>query len=110
MESITMIDISTEAPIPFGQATSHVPSRKPGRRVHPSTLWRWSRHGIIGRDGSRVHLEVIQAGGTPCTSIEALQRFFARLTGEAHATVATTSAPSGKAHKRTEAALDAAGI
>ncbi len=37
-------------------------------------LYRWATEGLRG-----VHLETIQVGGTLCTSIEALQRFFERL-------------------------------
>lgn len=50
------------------------------------TLWRWAKKGLNGPDGQKVHLEIVRVGGTNCTSIEALQRFFDRLQGEDVAT------------------------
>jgi hypothetical protein len=38
--------------------------------------------GRKSRDGMIVRLETIKFGGTTCTSKEALQRFFDRLTGD----------------------------
>ena len=69
-----MIDIAKERPLTFGQASKVLPRRRNDRNVHTSTLYRW-------KDGLRgVRLETIQVGGTLCTSLEALQRFFDRLT------------------------------
>ena len=41
---------------------------------HVATIHRWASHGVRG-----VVLETLQVGGTRCTSREALQRFFERL-------------------------------
>ena len=69
-----MIDTTTESPIPLTQAADELPRRRRGRKTHVSTLFRWSKAGCKG-----VRLETIQVGGTRCTSREALQRFFERL-------------------------------
>lgn len=59
------IDIKTEQVISMGQASAMLPGR-------PSlcTLWRWRLRGVRGRK-----LECVVIGGTPYTSVEALERF-----------------------------------
>jgi hypothetical protein len=69
-----MIDSQTEHVIPFTQASDESPRRRKGRKIHVSCFYRWSTVGCRG-----VILETIQIGGTRCTSREALQRFFERL-------------------------------
>jgi hypothetical protein len=64
-----------ETILPPAEATKEVPRRR-GRKTHVSTLYRWMTSGCRG-----VVLESIQVGGTRCTSREALQRFFERLSG-----------------------------
>jgi hypothetical protein len=73
-EDLTMIDSQIEHVITFPQATDELPRRRRGRKTHVSTLFRWTTVGCRG-----VVLESIQVGGTRCTSREALQRFFERL-------------------------------
>ncbi len=68
------IDITLEKPIPLTQAAAHVPRRRRGRKTSGSTLYRWATRGLRG-----VVLETLQVGGTRCTSLGALQRFFDRL-------------------------------
>jgi hypothetical protein len=68
------IDIMSESPIPLTRAAAYVPRRRRGRKTASSTLHRWATHGLRG-----VVLETLQIGGTKCTSIAALQRFFERL-------------------------------
>ena len=63
-----------EAKISLADAAKDLPRRRRGRKTHVSCLYRWSRSGCRG-----VVLETIQIGGTRCTSKEALQRFFERL-------------------------------
>jgi Protein of unknown function (DUF1580) len=71
-----MIDISKEQVMPLSRAASkHVPPRRRGKPTHTSTLYRWSDPGLHG-----IRLEVLRCGGVLCTSVEALQRFFDRLT------------------------------
>ena len=69
-----MIDISKEHVIPLAAVAAELPRRRRGRKTHISTLYRWSGPGCRG-----VILETIQIGATRCTSREALQRFFERL-------------------------------
>lgn len=72
--SYHMIDSQDEQIITFGQAVEELPRRRRGRKTHVSTLYRWATSGCRG-----VVLETLQIGGTRCTSREALQRFFERL-------------------------------
>ena len=65
-----MINLSTETVVTLTAATNHLPRRRGGKKISPSTLYRWSKDG----------LETIRVGGTLCTSIQALQRFCEMLT------------------------------
>jgi len=91
-----VIDTTKEAVGPFTQAAAQWVPRRRGRRTHVSTLYRWTTSGCCG-----VVLESIQVGGTRCTSREALQRFFERLsagqqrTGDPHAQLSTPDGPAG---------------
>ena len=69
-----MAAMLAESLVPLGEAARFVPPRRGGKAAHPSTLFRWAAHGLRG-----VRLEVVQVGGTKCTSREALHRFFDRL-------------------------------
>lgn len=66
-----MIEIDKEKIITFSEATKLLPRRRAGKNPHVSTLYRWAKRGIRGAT-----LETIQVGGTCCTSVEAIQRFF----------------------------------
>lgn len=74
---MTTIDWSKERVLTFKEAAASLPQLR-GRKVHVGTVYRWSSRGLRG-----VRLETIRIGGTVCTSREALQRFFARLSGDA---------------------------
>jgi len=69
-----MIDSTSETVITLANVPDQLPRRRRGRRVHVSCVYRWSKLGCRG-----VVLETLQVGGTRCTSKEALQRFFERL-------------------------------
>jgi Protein of unknown function (DUF1580) len=69
-----MIDSQTEHVISFAQASDESPRRRRGRKVHISCFYRWSTVGCKG-----IVLESIQIGSSRCTSREALQRFYERL-------------------------------
>lgn len=71
-----MIDLQTESIVSLTEATKYIPRRRAGRKCHVSTLHRWAKDGCRG-----IRLEAIRVGGTLCTSLEALQRFCDRLTG-----------------------------
>src|SRR5262245_16380134 len=97
-----VIDPSTETVLPFAAAARPIPP------VRAATLWRWASAGCRARDGQRIKLETIRIGGSTCTSLEALNRFFARLTGNE---APEQPAPRrGKKHAQAQAALDKAGI
>src|SRR3954447_13983605 len=66
---------ASESLLTLAQAADELPRRRRGRKTHVSTIYRWTVSGCRG-----VILESIQIGGTRCTSREALQRFFDRLT------------------------------
>jgi hypothetical protein len=72
---ITPSGILGEGLITLTQATRYCPRRRPGRKVHTSTVYRWAIQGCRG-----IHLDVIDTPGGLCTSVPALQRFFDRLT------------------------------
>ena len=69
-----MIQLDSEHVLSLREATQQLPRRRTGQRPHIATLYRWATDGLRG-----VQLETLQVGGTLCTSIEALQRFFERL-------------------------------
>jgi hypothetical protein len=104
-----MIDTQTETVLPFSQAAKRIPSLRSGRPVSPATLWRWSSVGCLARDGQRVRLETVRIGGSTCTSLEALQRFFARLTGE-EAPAQPAPRPAGERHAAAVKRLETSGI
>jgi hypothetical protein len=72
-----MIDTTIETIISLTEACSGLPKRRADSRPSVATLYRWSLKGCRG-----VILETIQIGGTRCTSREALQRFFDRLSSQ----------------------------
>lgn len=71
-----MDGLLSENLITLSEAAALLPRRRRGRPTHPSTLFRWAGQGLRG-----VRLEIVQVGGTRCTSREALARFFSRLSG-----------------------------
>jgi Protein of unknown function (DUF1580) len=101
------ISIKIEHPIPLGQVPKLpcIPRRRGGGKLHSSTVWRWALRGVRG-----VKLEVIRVGGTLCTSMEALQRFFDRLAGDPAKVGATTSSRSTSDQAEIERRLDTLGV
>jgi len=73
-----MADLLSEKTLTLHQAAATLPHRRGGKPTHASTLFRWATDGLRGEK-----LEVVQVGGTKCTSKEALTRFFTRLTEKA---------------------------
>jgi len=69
-----MINVAKENLISLTDAAKKLPRRRSGKRPHIATLYRWAQRGLHG-----VRLETLQAGGSRCTSVEALARFFAEL-------------------------------
>ena len=73
-EVMQLIDTTAETVLSLAPAADELPRRRRGRKTNVSTLYRWATVGCRG-----VVLEAIQIGATRCTSREALQRFFERL-------------------------------
>jgi hypothetical protein len=69
-----MINALSETLLTFAQAARRLPRLRNDRPVAPATLWRWASVGLRG-----VRLETTKVGGSTCTSVEALERFFAAL-------------------------------
>ena len=67
--------------ISFAKAARRLPKVRGEKHLAPSTLYRWAMKGRRARDGKIIRLQTIRIGGTNCTSMEALERFFARLGG-----------------------------
>ena len=72
-----MIDIACETLVPLSQCSDldTIPLRRTGRPIHLATWHRWASQGLHG-----VRLETLRVGGTRCTTVAAVQRFFAKLT------------------------------
>jgi hypothetical protein len=80
-----MIDSTSETLIALADVPAHLPNRRGGKRATVSCAYRWAQKGCQG-----VVLETLQCGGTKITSLEALQRFFERLSGAANSTSTAT--------------------
>ena len=73
------IDVFDERVVSFSEATKRLPKSARGKKIHVCALYRWAQGGLKSYDGQIVRLETIRVGGTTCTSLEAMQRFFERL-------------------------------
>jgi Protein of unknown function (DUF1580) len=111
-----MISIKCEQVIPMSKVGDHCPRRRGGKKVHMTTGIRWAKTGCVADGGTRVYLETIRVGGTLCSSVEALQRFFERLSAqpECHAPQPaedrTTSIADRRRQERVEQELAALGV
>jgi uncharacterized protein DUF1580 len=94
-----MIDASHENLISLADVPGHLPDRRGGKRPHVSCIYRWAQRGLRG-----VRLEVLQCGGTKVTSLEALQRFFERLSA-----VTAGETPAARSSTQRQRAADHAG-
>lgn len=65
------LDFQQEQAITIAEVANHVPRRN-GKKVHYSTIYRWSTKGARGRV-----LESKMVGGIRYTTVEAVQRFLA---------------------------------
>ncbi len=102
-----MIDITSETILTLADAAKSLPKRS-GRRIHTSTVYRWSQRGCRG-----IRLETAQLGGSRVTSVEALQRFVERLTAadpRISTPMAVTPARRRREIARAEKALEQEGI
>jgi hypothetical protein len=94
-----LIDSTLEELITLLQAAAELPHRRRGRKTHVSTVYRWGTDGCRG-----VILETLQCGATRCTSREALQRFFERLSSGGGNPPAPVKAPRSSARRARESA------
>jgi hypothetical protein len=62
--------------LPIYRVPERLPSRRSGKSIHVSTVYRWCTIGCRG-----IVLESIPCGSMRCTSKRALERFFAALSG-----------------------------
>jgi hypothetical protein len=69
------IDILRETLIRLADVRDHLPRNAKGKKADRSVAFRWAGKGLKNQ-----RLEYIQIGGVRHTSLEALQRFFDRLT------------------------------
>ena len=76
------IDVFQESLLSLTEAANKLPKTCHNKKLHVSTLFRWVQRGLHSHDGQVVRLEIVKVGGRACTSEEALQRFFDRLTGD----------------------------
>ncbi|GJM20470.1 MAG: hypothetical protein DHS20C15_03850 [Planctomycetota bacterium] len=81
-----MIDMQADTLVHLREVPDLLPRRR-GRKVHLSTVYRWTDRGVGG-----TKLETLKVGGVAYTSQEALARFIANLSGETQTT--TSHAPS----------------
>ena len=72
------IDVLTEQCVSLSEAAKLLPRVRGRKPPHPMTLYRWAVTGLKANSGQRVQLETTWVGGTRMTSIDALERFFAR--------------------------------
>lgn len=82
-----------------------LPTRRGGKRLNVSTVFRWAQIGLRG-----VRLEAVRAGNCLCTSEAALRRFFERLTDPEASSDSPTPSQVQRWHKAAEKHLDAANV
>src|SRR4051794_28442253 len=88
------IDLFTERVIPLRDYPKHVPPRN-GKRLSRYAGYRYAVRGVRG-----VKLETIQLPSGRHTSLEAIARFVARLTGQAVPDEPAVSRPAREAQRR----------
>jgi hypothetical protein len=92
-----VIDLGTEEVLSLSEAARALPSVH-GKRLHPSTLWRWARKGIRG-----VRLDYARLGRSIVTTRAALADFATRLAAADTAPPAPTPPQSPRQRPRSEA-------
>lgn len=102
-------DLFAEGLITLTQATrlKGLPLRRQGKPIHVSTFIRWAKDGV---GPTKTKLETVRVGGTLCTSIPAIGRFFARCANPDAPATARTPTQRSKSIEKAEAALAASGI
>ena len=62
------------------QTVQTIAKQRLGKRVAPSTAWRWIKRGVVG---GRIRLQALQCGGRWYTTIEAFDQFLSDQTAAA---------------------------
>lgn len=79
-----MIDLKRETILTMSEVCTHpiIGRRRRGSCLNVSTVWRWFAKGVRPKNGGpRIKLEtVLQGPNCRVTSVQALERFFERLT------------------------------
>ena len=92
------------------EAARLFPDHRGRGRVNPSTVWRWIRSGVRTSTGEVVRLEAIRIGTGWRTTVEAIERFVARLNADAPPPPAPrTPTQRQRAARRADDELDRAG-
>ena len=101
----------------FAQAAKLLPKGTEGRRIHPTTIWRWARRGVRAADGTRIRLRITKIGGRNYVVLQELENFFRQLSrlpskDNAHRGVERAEAPmpNHSAHTRAAEVLRQLGI
>jgi len=93
---------------PFSVFSKKLPGRS-GKGVHPSTIWRWHRHGLDTPFG-RVFLKAKKVGNIWCTTWPWLNQFFDSLTQAPPPIDTETAAQRARRLAAIDAELDALGM
>jgi hypothetical protein len=86
-----------EKMLSMSQAARMLPSLRGGKTPHPNTLVRWAKAGLKSKGGQIIRLETYRIGGTTCTSLNALKRFFDLLNDAETATSPVICSQSSRA-------------
>jgi hypothetical protein len=85
--------------------SERLPNRRGGRALSVTTVYRWFSRGLRG-----VRLEYVQVGGTRAVSLEALDRFFERLSGRDPSSTVNANAGRDRDAEKCDRYLETEGI
>jgi hypothetical protein len=74
-----LIDVFAADVMSLAEAAKRLPKARNGKKAHVTTIYRWATAGLRSHDDAVFRLETVKVGGTTCTSLGAMQRFFERL-------------------------------
>jgi hypothetical protein len=103
MNAVTNSDSNPDRLIAVNKAVSDLA----GKRVNPSTIFRWITKGLEGLDGKRIRLQVWYVGRQPHTTHAAIRTFLDSVTA---ARLERSRRTQQGAAVVTDAELDAAGL
>lgn len=103
MNTVAVSDSNEDRLIPVNRAVEDLA----GKRVNPSTVFRWITKGLEGLDGNRIRLQVWYVGRQPHTTHAAIRVFLEAVTA---AKIERSRRTQQGAAEVTAAELDAAGL